>query len=222
MKILSCYIANFGCIKNKEYKFNEHLNAFCEDNGQGKSTLAAFIKAMFYGLPKSSNKSFDREHYIPFDNIEASGNILFVYNNKEYKIERTFFKNIKDDDIKIYENGKINNDLLPTPGEIIFGLDLESFNRTMFIYSNDLEINSTDNINSKMSHYVEDSTFDLNEVIDKLDKYKKKLKPSRLADEKGLIADVTNTISKKNDDLNNLYDIKNNLIGIDMMNIMNK
>lgn len=211
MKILSCYIANFGCIKNKEYKFNDHLNAFCEDNGQGKSTLAAFIKAMFYGLPKSSNKSFDREHYIPFDNIEASGNILFVYNNKEYKIERTFFKNIKDDDIKIYENGKINNDLLPTPGEIIFGLDLESFNRTIFIYSNDLEINSTDNINSKMSHYVEDSTFDLNEVIDKLDKYKKKLKPSRLADEKGLIADVTNTISKKNDDLNNLYDIKNNL-----------
>lgn len=211
MKILSCYIANFGCIKNKEYKFNEHLNAFCEDNGQGKSTLAAFIKAMFYGLPKSSNKSFDREHYIPFDNIEASGNILFVYNNKEYKIERTFFKNIKDDDIKIYENGKITNELLPTPGEIIFGLDLESFNRTMFIYSNDLEINSTDNINSKMSHYVEDSTFDLNEVIDKLDKYKKKLKPSRLADEKGLIADVTNTISKKNDDLNNLYDIKNNL-----------
>ena len=213
MKILSCYIANFGCIKNKEYKFNEHLNAFCEDNGQGKSTLAAFIRAMFYGLPKSSNKSFDREHYIPFDNIEASGNILFVYNNKEYKIERTFFKNIKDDDIKIYENGKINNDLLPTPGEIIFGLDLESFNRTMFIYSNDLEINSTDNINSKMSYYVEDSTFDLNEVIDKLDKYKKKLKPSRLADEKGLIADVTNAISKKNDDLNNLYNIKNNLNG---------
>ena len=211
MKILSCYIANFGCIKNKEYKFNEHLNAFCEDNGQGKSTLAAFIKAMFYGLPKSSNKSFDREHYIPFDNIEASGNILFVYNNKEYKIERTFFKNIKDDDIKIYENGKINNDLLPTPGEIIFGLDLESFNRTMFIYSNDLEINSTDNINSKMSHYVEDSTFDLNEVIDKLDKYKKKLKPSRLADEKGLIADVTNTINRKNDQLNNLYSIKSNL-----------
>ena len=211
MKLLSCYIANFGCIKNKEYKFNEHLNSFCEDNGQGKSTLVAFIRAMFYGLPKSSNKSFDREHYIPFDNIEASGNILFIYNNKEYKIERTFFKNIKDDDIKIYENGKINNDLLPTPGEIIFGLDLESFNRTMFIYSNDLEINSTDNINSKMSHYVEDSTFDLNEVIDKLDKYKKKLKPSRLADEKGLIADVTNTISKKIEELNNLYDIKNNL-----------
>ena len=211
MKILSCYIANFGCIKNKEYKFNDHLNAFCEDNGKGKSTLAAFIKAMFYGLPKSSNKSFDREHYIPFDNIEASGNILFIYNNKEYKIERTFFKNIKDDDIKIYENGKINNDLLPTPGEIIFGLDLESFNRTMFIYSNDLEINSTDNINSKMSHYVEDSTFDLNEVIDKLDKYKKKLKPSRLADEKGLIADVTNTINRKNDQLNNLYSIKSNL-----------
>lgn len=211
MKILSCYIANFGCIKNKEYKFNEHLNSFCEDNGQGKSTLAAFIRAMFYGLPKSSNKSFDREHYIPFDNIEALGNIIFIYNNKEYKIERTFFKNIKDDDIKIYENGKINNDLLPIPGEIIFGLDLDSFNRTMFIYSNDLEINSTDNINSKMSHYIEDSTFDLNEVIDKLDKYKKKLKPSRLADEKGLIADVTNTISKKNEDLNNLYDIKNNL-----------
>ena len=211
MKILSCYIANFGCIKNKEYKFNDHLNAFCEDNGQGKSTLAAFIKAMFYGLPKTTTKSFDREHYIPFDNIEASGNIVFIYNNKEYKIERTFFKNIKDDDIKIYENGKINNDLLPTPGEIIFGLDLEAFNRTMFIYSNDLEINSTDNINSKMSHYVEDSTFDLNEVIDKLDKYKKKLKPSRLADEKGLISDVTNTINRKNDQLNNLYSIKSNL-----------
>ena len=49
MKLLSCYIENYGKISATTFDFNEGLTAFCEKNGYGKTTLASFVKAMFYG-----------------------------------------------------------------------------------------------------------------------------------------------------------------------------
>ena len=51
MKLISCYVENFGGISGREYKFNGGLTVFCGDNGAGKTTLAEFLKALFYGLP---------------------------------------------------------------------------------------------------------------------------------------------------------------------------
>ncbi|UKI49251.1 MAG: ATP-binding protein [Clostridium sp.] len=67
MKLMSCYINDFGCLHNQEFNFSNGLNCIFLQNGSGKSTLAAFIRAMFYGIPKSSSKSFDREHYLPYN-----------------------------------------------------------------------------------------------------------------------------------------------------------
>ena len=50
MKLVSCYIENFGGLHRFSYDFKDGLNVISEDNGWGKSTLAAFLKAMFYGL----------------------------------------------------------------------------------------------------------------------------------------------------------------------------
>ena len=47
MKLISCYITGFGRIEDYKYEFGDGLNAFLEDNGWGKSTFCAFIKAMF-------------------------------------------------------------------------------------------------------------------------------------------------------------------------------
>ena len=70
MKLISCYIENFGNLHKQSINFNENITSFYKENGYGKSTLASFIKAMFYGMESytKSTKSFvDRMHYYPFN-----------------------------------------------------------------------------------------------------------------------------------------------------------
>ena len=61
MKLISCYIENFGCLHEIEFDFSDGLSCICEENGYGKSTLAAFISAVFYGLPDRRRKQFRRQ-----------------------------------------------------------------------------------------------------------------------------------------------------------------
>ena len=48
MRLISCHIENFGKLSDFSCEFSGGLNIICEDNGWGKSTFAAFIRAMFY------------------------------------------------------------------------------------------------------------------------------------------------------------------------------
>lgn len=47
MKLISLHIDNFGQFNNFDYVFEDGINQIVEENGWGKSTLAAFIKVMF-------------------------------------------------------------------------------------------------------------------------------------------------------------------------------
>ena len=57
MKLLNCHIENFGVLSGFDFDFSEGLTVICKENGFGKSTFAAFIKAMFYGMPETSWKT---------------------------------------------------------------------------------------------------------------------------------------------------------------------
>ena len=57
MRLLSLYVKSFGKLRDFSYEFTEGFNEIKEDNGFGKTTLAAFIKAMFYGY--ANNKKTD-------------------------------------------------------------------------------------------------------------------------------------------------------------------
>ena len=48
MKIKELYVAGFGKLKDLKMTFDDGLNVIVRDNGFGKTTLCAFIKAMFY------------------------------------------------------------------------------------------------------------------------------------------------------------------------------
>ena len=47
MKLISMHITAFGKFADLDHDFTDGINSFCEDNGYGKSTMVAFIKAMF-------------------------------------------------------------------------------------------------------------------------------------------------------------------------------
>ncbi len=167
MKLISCYIEGYGKIKQKEYIFDRELSVFCKQNGEGKTTLASFIKAMFYGLKgyDSRSKEFcDREHFYPFDGGKFGGNLTFEMDGKTYEIKRFFGeKREKEDTLTVYENGEKYEAFGEDIGVFVFKVDRESFERTLFLRSDDIEITPTSGIRTRLNQVLEGSADD-NEI----------------------------------------------------------
>lgn len=155
MKLIACHIENYGKISDADYDFKETITQFCNDNGYGKTTLASFLKAMFYGLPsyRSNSKDFnDRKHFYPFNGGKFGGNVTFEVNGKRYRVERFFDKKSDtEDSLTVYCNGKQTHELDAGVGKTLFGLDENSFNRTVFITGDDVEIGATSGIGAKLN-----------------------------------------------------------------------
>ena len=58
MKLLNLHIENFGKLSDVDIDLNNGTNVIFHENGWGKSTLAEFIRVMFYGLEGSRKKEY--------------------------------------------------------------------------------------------------------------------------------------------------------------------
>lgn len=166
MKLLSCHIDNFGKLSDLSIDFTDGVNLFHEPNAWGKSTLAAFLRVMFYGFDsKKESGSFDKERvvYRPWQGGTFGGELDFVYKDKAYRISRTFGKTEKTDEYHLYDlsTNLECHDFSSEIGSEIFGLDSASFKRSAFIAQNDCESGSTDAINAKLGNLAE-NTNDIN------------------------------------------------------------
>ncbi|MDD4276121.1 MAG: hypothetical protein PHO33_03990, partial [Clostridia bacterium] len=104
MKLIKCYIENFGKLQGYTYSFNGNLNVIKQENGWRKSTLAYFIKEMFYGMPASRVQDLDendRKKFMPWQSGSYGGNLEFEISGKKYKIERFFGKKEIEDTFKL-------------------------------------------------------------------------------------------------------------------------
>ena len=154
MKLISCYIAGFGRIEDYKYEFSDGLNAFLEENGWGKSTFCAFIKAMFYGLEYSprTRQLTERKHYKPWSGAVYGGNLVFSTGEKTYRIERTFGTKDKDDVFALIDEstGRQSDDYSEKVGEELFEVDREAFEKSIFIPQDMVETTMTDSLNAKI------------------------------------------------------------------------
>jgi len=78
MKLISCHIENFGCLRNYDMNFDEGLNIVLQDNGWGKTTLAAYLKAMLYGFDSKRSKDIaetERKRYFPWQGGQYGGSL---------------------------------------------------------------------------------------------------------------------------------------------------
>lgn len=210
MKLLSYHIENYGKIHAVDGKFEDGLTDLCEKNGYGKTTLASFVKAMFYGLPTytAKTKAFDdRQHFYPFNGGKFGGNITFEMQGKTYKIERFFDKkSSKGDELKVYQNGTPYFGFGEDVGKEIFGIDEEAFKKTVFITADEIDISSTHSINERLNRDIaslgEDGDFE--RAIEALDKVKKELKAARgsndlISTQKQRVLDLSAQISNLKD-----------------------
>ncbi len=186
MKIVSCHIENFGKLSGVSLSFQKGCNVIFEENGWGKSTLAAFIRVMLFGFAEEKARDDlknERKRYRPWQGGVYGGQLEFETGGETYRITRTFGAKKKDDRFSLrradtnLESGRFSENV----GEELFSLDCASFCRTVFISQNDCETTSTDGINAKIGNLADD-TDDINNyeaVNRKLQDLLNKMSPTR-------------------------------------------
>ena len=184
MKLLRCYIENFGKLSDFRYEFEDGLNVINENNGFGKTTFANFIKAMFYGLESTARRTTaltDRKKYMPWQGGNFGGNIEFEINNKKYEIERYFGKKDSEDTFRLYDlkTNLESKDFTENIGEEIFKINKEAYERSTYIPQQNLKIQINDSINAKLGNVLESendvntSEVAIKKLSDSMKKYKK-------------------------------------------------
>ena len=138
MNLIKCHIENFGRLSNVDFDFTKGVNSILEENGWGKTTLAAFIRCMFYGLAGSRKKEYienERAQYQPWNDGFFGGEITFEVDGKNYIIRRNFGKKDKDATFQLVNasTGLDSSDYSENIGEELFGVDRASFMRTSFV-----------------------------------------------------------------------------------------
>ena len=166
MKILRCHIENFGKLSSLSIDFKDGINVINQSNAWGKSTLAAFLKAMFYGLDaKKDAKAFEKERvlYRPWQGGVFGGELDFEIAGKAYRISRSFGRTEKTDEFHLYDlqTNLESTDYTEQIGTEVFDLDSASFKRTVFIAQNDCVGGVSDRINAKLGNLAE-NTDDIN------------------------------------------------------------
>lgn len=172
MKLISCHIENFGKLNNFSFDFDGCANVICAENGWGKSSFAAFILAMFYGLDKNSKRSIeenDRLRFKPWQGGVFGGQLRFGIAGKEYVITRTFGVKASEDEFELRDaqTNMPSEDYSENIGEEIFRINKRSFMRSAFIGQGDSASwivsgqGATDDINAKIGNLADD-TGDLN------------------------------------------------------------
>ncbi len=181
MKLIELYIENFGKLTNYRHSFTSGLNVINEENGYGKSTLAAFIKSMLYGLEDTRRPKLDendRKRYLPWQGGVFGGTLTFSVGTKKYRIERTFAPKASEDTFALYdcESGKESRDYSTNLGEELFGINVDGFERTVFLSERRLSVkNDNKTISAKLSDLVgcDGDVGELDEAVDLLEERRK-------------------------------------------------
>ena len=163
MKLLRCYIENFGGLHQYVLEFQPGMTVIREPNGFGKTTLAAFLRCMFYGLPRGNKNTLEkdlRRKYTPWQRGKFGGSVEFEAEGQVYRVERTFGDRPSQDTFTLYEqpglrrSRRFSRDL----GVELFGLDGDSFERSTYLpQQRDTGPLSTANIQARLGNLVEDA-----------------------------------------------------------------
>ena len=159
MEILNCYIENFGKLQAQSFEFSQGFNSVLQKNGYGKTTLANFIKAMFYGMPATTKRDIDQNEgkkYLPWQGGAYGGNLCFKVNGKSYKVERFFGKKESEDSFNLYDlqTGKKTNVFSEALGFELFGLDADAYEKCTFVPQKEIESGVNESISSKLLNVV--------------------------------------------------------------------
>ncbi len=135
MKINRLNIDSFSKFHQKTFEFTDGINLIYGENEAGKSTIHIFIKSILFGIEQSKFK--DDKNYAtlkPWDNgAEFSGSMDITFNDKEYRIKRTFLD--ADNKLEVIELATGMKVDMPEEfiKELLLGLNIITFKNTISV-----------------------------------------------------------------------------------------
>ena len=209
MKLLRLHVENFGKLQNFEFSFDKGLNVLLQENGWGKSTLAAFIKAMLYGMPASSKQSLDeneRKKYMPWQGGAYGGSLEFCTADGKYRIERFFGAKESGDSFALYDlaTNRESNRYSARIGEELFGIDADGFVRTVYLSQHATAAKGDNNsITAKLGDLLDDVD-DIGSFDDAMEALDKRRRYYKMTGERGRIADIEREMANCRAQIENL------------------
>jgi len=201
MKINKLYISAFGGLKDFTLELSDGFNVVYGENENGKSTVMAFIRAMFYGTGKKSQNLANsmRQKYTPWNGDSMGGRIFFEVNSKSYCLEREFRSSDSTDRITLtdLDTGKseqVQSDI----GESFFGVGAAAFERSMFIgnstFSGNLEAEGEFNLKLSNLAFTGDEDTSYNTVEKRIESAR-----TRLISKTGKVGSCVEDIKRYNE-----------------------
>ncbi len=172
MKLIRCYIENYGKLHQFSYDFDPKLSTILQENGWGKTTLTSFIKAMLFGLPTSAKKDLDeneRAKYTPWQAGNFGGWLEFELKGKNYRVERFWGEKQSKDKYTLFDLSTNKPISSPTFVEDTLKLNAETFERSTFIGHNFSTKIKNDSIKERLNKLLDNmETQSVNKIDDKL------------------------------------------------------
>ncbi len=144
MIIRRIHIASFGPLRDFDCELYSGMNVIRGDNESGKTSLATFIKFIFYGLSGRSvdGNPSERKKYVNWDTGTAEGYIIAADGAREYRIERSVSVTVRagsdkesvSETLTVTDNitgGRVP-ELEECPGVALFGVPEQVFVNTVF------------------------------------------------------------------------------------------
>lgn len=204
MKIVSLSVKSFGKLNNVNLTFNDGVNVINNVNGFGKTTMAAFIRAMLYGFTYSRVKgTTDAARYAPWGADDKFGGSMTVEHNGEtYRIERFFGKTARSEQLTV-TNARTNKpvNISTSLGEYFLGLTADSYDRSAYFPQEAVELSTNDNFEAKLANLVQNNDVDYDKVQKDLRDYRRTLRLER--GDGGKIYELTTSQRQCQRDLNN-------------------
>lgn len=207
MRLISCYVENFGCLHQFSMEFTDGLNCIRKPNGWGKTTFAVFIKAMLFGLEYSPRKKLEeneRKKYMPWQGGAFGGNLVFEAGKKRYRAERFFGVKDKEDTFCLYDadTGLVSEDFSERLGEELFHIDSASYEKSTYIPQNSTQAEVTDHLSARLGNIIENandmerSTEAIRFLTERQKEYKRTGKRGKIYEMQRRISDLEHGIAE--------------------------
>lgn len=137
MKLERIYIESFGGLKKFTLNLSAGFNTVYGQNENGKSTVMAFIKMMFYGSEQRQSSDLSkstRRRYTPWDGSKMAGSIDFEHSGRRYRLEREFGASNSTDKLSLYDlDMGTRQSVAGNIGQEFFGISASAFERSVFV-----------------------------------------------------------------------------------------
>lgn len=186
MKIESLRIDAFAGLKQLKLDFSGGADLYYGLNESGKSSVAAFIQVMLYGLGRNSRdpeKSL-RKRYQPWSGGTFGGLLCFSYEGRSYRLERSFAEERRSDRCHLYDaltGREIQLKNTDAPAEELFHLSLGEYLNTAFVRALETDRQQAESLEEKINRMAGDGVEERSyqEVLRPLENYRKYLGQER-------------------------------------------